>query len=707
MDIKKDILSRVSLVYIGILLFGILIITRAIMIQSLKDPRLLDISRKQEMKVFVVEAIRGNIYSDDGSLLAVSVPHFDISMDLAVDSLTDKVFRDGVDSLAMLLSALFKDKTSSEYLDMLWDARRNKARNLIIQKDIRYHALRQLTRFPIFRRGQFRGGLIVKTRYEREWPYQTLARRTIGYEPQEGAVGFPVGIESSFAKELEGIDGQQIVRRVGKSDWMPISTEDQIEPQNGHDIISTLNVEIQDITESALRKALITDSADHGCAMVMEVSTGYVKAIANLGRTYKGTYEEILNYAIGESGECLEPGSTFKLASFLVVMEDGKVEPSTPIATGNGTVYYSGRKMSDAHQGGFGTITAQEVLEKSSNVGTSKIIYNAYATKPGQYIDGLYRIGINRKLNLQIPCEGIPYIKNTKSKYWSSISIPWMSIGYEVKLAPVHLLTLYNAVANNGTMVKPLLVSEVRSNGKTIQHFPPQVINPKIASSSTITKVKMMLEGVVEHGTANNIRTSIYRIAGKTGTAQIAQKNLGYRKNNQVQYTSSFVGYFPADNPRYSIIVTITNPKKGKYYGAAIAAPVFREIADKLYASQPDIICPLPNDSLSKLPFAHNGKQQDLQEIFGALDIPVIRAAYQSQWTSPANNIRSVAFKPMPVSQSMMPDVRGMGMKDALYLLEQLGVKVMVSGKGTVVRQSIPAGTMIRKGMEVMLELKT
>lgn len=666
-NIKKDILLRVYLVYLGVFLFGLFILGRAVYIQSFEKSVLSEMAKKQEMRIFGIDAIRGNICSDDGTLLAVSYPIFDVRMDVVTDSITDEVFERNIDSLAASLAGLFADRTVSEYKDMLWDGRRNKDRFLLIQRDVTYPELKKMRKFPIFKRGKYKGGLIVVPQYERALPFKSLAKRTLGYESEDPTNRVYVGLEGAFTKNLQGTGGQRLMRRVGGSAWMPVDPDNQVEPQNGDDIITTIDINLQDYAEQSLRKELIADSADHGCVILMEVSTGYVKAIVNLGRTPEGTYDEIFNYAIGESQET---GSTFKLASFLVALDDGKIDLSTPVNCSGGITMYSGRKMEDSHHG-LGIITAQQVFEKSSNVGTSRMIYSAYAASPQKYIDGLYRIGINRSLNLQIAGEGKPYIKTTKSKYWSALSLPWMSIGYEISLAPIHLLTLYNAVANNGKMVKPLLVSEIRRNGEVVERFNPIVINPQIVSPSAIKKARIMLEGVITEGTGASIKSNDYKIAGKTGTAQIAAGNKGYRQGTkQVQYKGSFVGYFPADDPKYSCIVVIVNPKRGKYYGGAVAAPVFREISDKLYASRPDIIIPLPKDTAnSPIPYIH---------------------------------------MPLPKTQARgsMPDVSGMGLKDAIFLLEQQGLNVLVNGKGMVVRQSIPAGTWVTKGTPVVIDLQ-
>ena len=703
-DIKKDILIRVYMVYLLVLLFGLFILARVVMIQQFEKKQFLEMAKKQEIRSFEMKAIRGNILADDGSLLAVSIPIFEIRMDVVTDSITDEIFAKNVDSLAICLSQLFKDRTPSVYKDLLWEGRRNGNRYLLVHRDVKYPELNKMRQFPIFRRGKFKGGLIVNDTSERKLPYESLARRIIGYESGEGAKKVFVGLEGSFTKNMQGVNGLRVMRRIGGKAWVPVDPESQVEPQNGNDIVTTLDVNLQDLAESSLRKELIADSADHGCVILMEVKTGYLRAMANLGLTKRGTYEEILNYAIGESQET---GSTFKLASFLVALDDNKITLETPVNCSGGITYYSGRKMEDSHHG-LGVITALQVFEKSSNVGTSRMIYTAYSDSAQKYIDGLYRIGINRPLGLQIAGEGKPYIKTTKSKYWSALSLPWMSIGYEISLAPIHLLTLYNAVANNGVMVKPLFVREIRSNGQLVQRFNPVVLNPQIVSPAAIQKAKILLEGVVTEGTGASIKSPDYRIAGKTGTCQIAAGNKGYRQGTkQVQYKGSFVGYFPADNPKYSLIVVIVNPKKGKYYGGAVAAPVFRELSDRLYAIRPDIIIPLPHDTTaSPLPFAQAGKMKDLQDAFTFLGMNARPESSQSPWGRPVTAGEKLFLSATPVSRGTMPDVCGMGLKDALFLLESQGLNVLVKGRGTVVRQSILPGLTIYKGMPVVIDLQ-
>jgi cell division protein FtsI (penicillin-binding protein 3) len=702
-EIKKAILLRVYVVYFGVLLFGMAIIGKAIYIRSTEGKELLEKARKQEMRFFPVDAIRGNICADDGTLLATSTPIFDIRMDISSDLITDDLFKNQVDSLATHLTKLFKDKKLSEYKNLLWEGRRNGERYLMVHRDVTYPELKQMRKFPILKLGTYKGGLIVIPQFQRELPFKNLARRTIGYENTEAAQKVYVGLEGSFSKNLQGTGGKRLMRRIGNGAWMPVDIENEVEPQNGDDIMTTLDINLQDLAESALRKELGADSADHGCVIVMEVKTGYIKAIINLGKNPKGGYEEVFNYAIGESSE---PGSTFKLASFLVGLEDGKISMDQPVNLGNGTMNYHGRSMTDAHKL-TGTLLAHQVFEKSSNVGTSKLIYNAYADDPQKYIDGLYRMSINLPQNLQIDGEGRPYIKNTKSKWWSAVSLPWMAIGYEVAITPLQLLTLYNAVANNGVMVKPIFVREIRKNGQVVQSFQPVVINPHICSLATIEKAHLLLEGVVERGTGTALKNPHYRVAGKTGTAQVAMNNKGYGQGTKaIKYKGSFVGYFPADHPKYSMIVVINNPSKGKYYGGAVAAPVFKEIADRIFANLHDINNPPPQDTTGHLiPCANAGMQKDLEDAYAWLNIKAKPLNLAAQWVIPVSNNSSIMLLPSNHYQGTMPDVTGMGVKDAVFLLEQMGLKVLLNGKGNVVRQSLSPGRMYLKGSIVMLDL--
>lgn len=704
MDIRKDILLRVYIVYLAILIFGIIIIAKAVSILVLEKEELESKAKKQEIRIFEIEAIRGNICSDDGTPIATSFPIFDIRMDVCSELISDEMFKENIDSLAICLASLFKDRKPSDYKTVLWEARRNGERYLLIKRDITYPELRKVRQFPIFSLGKYKGGLIVIPQYRRELPYKNLARRTIGYESTESPNKIYVGLEGSFTKNLQGSNGKRLERRIGGGAWIPVEVENQVEPLNGQDVITTIDINLQDLAESALRKELILDSADHGCVIVMEVNTGHIKAIANLGKSPEGGYKETYNYAIGES---TEPGSTFKLASFLVALEDGKITPETPVNLGNGVAKYSGRTMTDAHKL-TGTLLAHQVFEKSSNVGTSRIITNAYSDSPQKYIDGLYRLSIHKLQDLQVGGEGRPYIKSTSSKWWSAVSLPWMSIGYEVALTPLQTLTLYNAVANNGKMMKPLFVKEIRRNGEVVESFNPVVINPAICSPSTISQARLLMEGVVERGTGSFLKNPYYKIAGKTGTAQVAQNNKGYAAGTKnVKYKGTFVGYFPSDNPKYSCIVVINNPSRGRYYGGAVAGPVFKEIADRIYARMDNLAYSPPKDTTvgAGIPFANAGLQKDLIEVFSFLNITARTQVSNAIWSEPVREPGQISLIPDMIVKGQMPDVSGMGLKDAVFLLEENDLKVSVNGKGNVIRQSVPAGSLCIPGTVVVLDL--
>jgi len=447
-----------------------------------------------------------------------------------------------------------------------------------------------------------------------------------------------------------------------------------------------------------LLKQLELNQADHGCAILMEVKTGEIRAIANLGRTKEGTYEELYNYAIGES---TEPGSTFKLFSLLAAFEDGKLKLTDLVDVTGGVTQYGRRTMRDSHLGG-GVMTVQQAFEKSSNVGVSKVIYRSYASNPQAFVDRLHSFSVNKKLGLEIKGEGRPQILGTKDGLWSNSSLPWMSIGYEVALTPLQILTFYNAVANDGVMVKPHFVKEIRMAGMPVTTFGIQVINPKIASKKSIAMAKTMLEAVVDHGTGSALKNPIYKVAGKTGTAQVAQNSGGYNKTN---YKGSFVGYFPADNPKYSCIVVINNPSVGGYYGGAISAPVFREIADRIYATDPEV-------GMNWVDTTHTirtnpmlaGNEHDIQYLSKWLGYEM-GMHNSGEWITQVSDSVGTRFASVAYDGNTIPSVIGMGASDAVFRLEKLGVKVQLNGVGLVNKQSLPAGSKIVPGKPILLSL--
>jgi len=472
----------------------------------------------------------------------------------------------------------------------------------------------------------------------------------------------------------------------------------------GGDVVTTIDVNIQDVAEHALRTQLIKHNANHGCAVLMEVETGEVKAIANLTRKEEGVYLETYNYAIGES---TEPGSTFKLASVISMLDDGLASPLDSVDTEDGTTKFFDRTMKDSHHGGNGKVTLKHGFELSSNVAISKLVYQHYSKDPQKFIDRLYAMNLQEPLGLEIPGETPPNIKNTKDKEWSRVSLPWMSIGYELRITPLQMLTFYNAVANNGKMVKPIFIKEIRKRGHVEKKIETTVINPQICSMATVEIVKTFMEGVVEYGTATNLRNSNYKIAGKTGTAQMAKEG-GYKGDSKVIYQASFVGYFPADKPRYSCIVVVNEPSDNGYYGNIVAGPVFTEIANKVYYTRLDMHKELTHDSLLAQDWIPESKLSFNKEIKKALDIIKIPNQEKEQtgdWVLPVQQPNILTLSEQKEIKGLIPNVVGMGAKDAIFMLENQGLLVKITGCGTVKKQSIQAGTMINKGTQIVIEL--
>lgn len=692
-------MKRVYLVYLVMLLFGIAVILKVLYIQTVERGSLMEKSRKQSLQYFDVEAVRGNIYDANGNLLVTSVPIFDIRMDVASHLIDNKFFQNNVGGLATSLSRLFGDKPAEKYKNDLTRERREKNRYYLVKKDVTYDQLQKIKSFPIFERGKNKGGLIIVNKYKREYPFGPSAGRTLGYKNATDTIG--VGIEAAYNKYLGGQNGIQLRRRINNGVWIPVSDKDEIAPENGDDIITTLDVNLQDVAESSLYSQLVYYQAEWGCAILMEVETGEVKAIANLTRNKNGEgYREIYNYAIGWS---IEPGSTFKLPSMIALFEDGLDNLNDTIDIGNGVATYSGLKIKDVHPIRDGKVSIREVFEASSNVGVSKLVTQMYSANPQKYIDRLYDMSLNEKLGVEISGEAKPLIKNTKSASWSKVSIPFMSIGYELMLTPLQILTFYNAVANNGRMVKPKFVKEIQRSGSTVKRVKTEVLNSSICSRSSIKKAQEILEGVVERGTANMLNKSVYKIAGKTGTAQIAAIGEGYDKSN---YNASFVGYFPADNPKYSCIVVISRPR-GAYYGSAVAVPVFKDIADKVYATN----ISLQNHKEEKVdkisyPVYATGLVKELEMIYDKLDIPLDDEITKSEWAVSVKSDSIVRLDNKTIVDGMVPSVKGMGAKDAVYLLEKMGLKVNFSGRGFVREQSIPAGSKVIKGSQIHLSLE-
>lgn len=700
MGIRSAIITRVAFIYFLLLLFAVVVIFKMISVQKIKNDRWEKIESNLTENTIIVQPDRGNICADDGSVLATSVPGYYVRIDLKAEGVR-KVFASEYDSLAWYLSTYFRDASKWEYKKKLNDAFKKGNRGyLLTPRKIDYVELQKVKRFPILRRGRFGGGLIIEQENKRVNPLGILAQRTIGGlnkgagDGNQGPVGY-TGLEDAYETYLKGKEGISYKQNLSGR-WVE---RIEIEPEDGMDVITTINVKMQDITESALYNQLHISNADWATAILMDVESGEIKAIANLGRG-NGDYYEKDNYALGPRGS-YEPGSTFKLVSLMAALEDGVVDTMDVFDTGNGSWRNSGRTITDTH--GYGQLTVKQILEKSSNIGVAQVITSRYGNNPQAYVDRVYSFGINKPLDLQIKGEGKPYFKKPGDQDWWGTTLAGMSYGYESKMTPIQILTFYNAVANDGKMMKPLLVKEIRDNGALVKRFKPEVLNPMIASKETIGKAQKMLEGVCENGTGKSLNNEFFKVAGKTGTARIATSSQGYSSG---MYLASFCGYFPADNPRFSLIVTFKNPRSGGYYGASHAIPVFEEIAEKVYAMQIIYDQDSEDDSQEEvLPELKKGQSEDIMKVVDELDIDNIKGHPKSKIASAEINDKEIILQDDEIPEGKVPDVRGMGATDAIFLLENAGLKVIIKGIGKVKQQSINPGTNCVSGQTVYLLL--
>jgi len=698
-QIRKEILLRIYITFFVLSLFGAAILFQAFRIQVIEGDRWKAMADSLTTSFRTVPADRGNIFSSDGRLLATSLPFFDIRMDALTPAIDDELFFSKVDSLALLMARKFGDKDRLYYKNKLLKARKEGNRYLLLKRNVSYPDLQEIKTWPLFRRGRYRGGLIVIHKNKRVLPFGLLANRSIGYV-RHTAGASSVGLEAAFNEYLQGREGKQLMRKVAGGSWVPISNENEIEPQNGKDIITGIDVNMQDIAEDALHRALIKHDADHGCVILMEVETGEIKAIANLGRRGEGIYWEDYNYAIGEAKE---PGSTFKLATVMALMEDGYIDLDDSVDIGYGTTVFFDRVMRDAEPHKQGKVTVRYAFEVSSNVGISKLAQLYYGDQPGKYIGRLKQFHLDQKTGIELAGEARPFIRQPGDKGFSLVSVPWMSVGYEVMLSPLQMLTFYNAVANNGKMMKPYLVKSIAEYGKIVKSFRPKVIDPSIAGKKTIRKARELLEGVVEHGTARRVKSRYFKIAGKTGTAQIAQGRSGYSK----VYQASFAGYFPAGHPRYSCIVVINGPSKGIYYGGSVAGPVFKELAEKVHALtlEKEESTSENETWINAATYSPKGFQEDFIAVYDKIDM-YYEPVDGEIWVDATLKKDSILFQSEEVRAGIVPDVRGMGLRDALYLLENRGLQVDFEGQGKVVWQSVRAGTPLGPGGYSSIKLK-
>jgi len=700
---RKQILLRANLGFLFICLLGMAIIGRAFYIQTFQGVYYRSLADSLTIFPKKIMAERGNIYSSDGRLLATNQPTFDIRVNFKAqapfaDNLLPAQFNHGIDSMALLLSQMFHDKTVDQYRNELVHERNNQTRYYLLKKGISLDQMLAMKHWPLFREGHFRLGMVAIQNDKRQIPFDNLAKRTIGFTNVDGKM---VGLEGRYDSLLRGTQGQMMVQKISGGVTIPIESKEEIAPQPGRDIYTTLNVDFQDVAEDALMKGLQKHHAKFGCIVMMEVKTGKVRIMANLGLTKDSSYIENENYAIGVP---TEPGSTFKLATVASLMEDGMINNNTLINVGEGLVKYYNCTIRDHDKPESEELTVKRAVEVSSNVAMAKLAYEHYSSAPEKFYKNLENFGFTRPISIELPGSKSPQLADPKR--WSGVSVAYIAHGYEVKVTPLHLLTFYNAIANNGCMVKPFIVEKIKEYGATIDSTPVTVLNERMCSPRTITQLHAILEGVVANGgTAKNLMSDTLHIAGKTGTAVVARDNKGYKdKDSHKFYQASFCGYFPAEDPQYSMIVVIDSPNNG-YYANVVAGSIFKEVAEKVYSLTPNAHpAAAPQVTAeNSIPGVHGASTKDLKGIYKFFGINVNDIAGEWAVATPTGTGVNLATREMETG--VVPDVTGMGLKDALYILESMGLKVNIKGKGIVVRQSVTPGDKLNKGEQIIIEL--
>ena len=707
MEIKNDILWRVYLCFLGIVMLSVMVLAKAFYIQQVQGSYWKGMGDSLQLKYLPIDAERGSIYSEDGNMLSTSIPVFDVYVDFAADGLREKQgkrFKENIDSLSYNLARLFNDKPAADYKKQLQLAYKNKDRYFPLKKKISFEEYRLLRNFPLVRQGRNKSGFIVDTRDKRINPYVLLANRTIGLSRLNAKKN--VGLELTYDSMLRGTTGQRLMRYSAGS-YMPVIGA-ELDPVNGKDIITTLDTYMQDVAENALMKMVVRNNSMHGTAIIMETATGKIKAIANLGKQPDGTYIEDLNYGIGKA---TEPGSIFKLATLMCLIEDKHININSIVDCEGGVKSFSGLRIKDSHIG-TGKITVKDAFLRSSNVAFASLAQQYYQNEPLKFIEHLQHFRLNKMTGIDIVASsGKPTIKTPANRSWSKTTLPYMAHGYEELVTPLHMLMLYNAVANNGKMMRPYLVNAIRDYGVDIKKIEPEVLVDQICSEETLKQVKECLRAVVDsaHGTGHKILfDSLYSISGKTGTAVTALDNRGYNKGNKI-YQASFIGFFPSDKPVYTMAVVIQNSRESKLiYGADVSGTVFKEISDRLYSRFIGSMTVPQFKSSDSLLYNSQGIKNDLQSIFSFMNIGFKDSAAGGYWRNMQMK-NNAAFMNTPnyttTQTSVTPLVIGMGLKDAVYLLENKGLTIKVQGRGRVVDQSIAAGTNFIKGQKISLLL--
>ena len=703
MDVKRDILWRVYLSFILIVLVCILIIGKAFYIQQVQGKYWRSLSDSLHQRIIEIPAARGTIYSEDGQMLSTNIPQFDIYIDFRVSPLHEKsgvLFRTHIDSLCMSLAALFKDKSTEKYKEELTKAFEASVGNYELRKKISYREYLQLVKFPLFKLGRYKSGMIAEEKNIRLNPYENIGYRTIGLARDENKVG----LEKSYDTVLNGRNGRQLVRAIAGGVTVPVQEgEFEIAPETGKDIVSTIDVFIQEVTEKALMSMMVKNEAQTGVAIVMEVKTGKIKAIANLGKVGEGKYAEDLNYAITPT----EPGSTFKLVTLLSALEDGKVNLNSRVNLEGGVWKIAGQTVYDSEKHGKFDASILEAFEESSNVGMAKIAMTHYSNNVNAYFNHLTKLRLDSTSGLDLVGERQPRLVKPGSRLWGPTTLPWMAFGYNIEITPLQTLNLYNSIANSGVMMRPYLVNSIQEEGKIIKSISPKVYNAQLCKPTTVRDLRIALEGVCINGTGKLLfKNSLYKVAGKTGTALVANGNKGY---DEGIYQSSFAGYFPADNPQYTVVVIIKNkPHAASFYGASVAGPVFKEIADRLYSTyiQNKLdIAPVFTVKDSSL-FNYSVSKISLQTITKQLSIPYQDSSLASNnWIQLEGKGKNLKAATQIISDTTMPNMTGMKLQDALWLCEKKGLLVKCVGKGKVVKQSIAQGEVIIKGQQIQIDL--
>jgi cell division protein FtsI (penicillin-binding protein 3) len=707
LETKKDILWRSYLVYLVILILGIFIFGKAFYIQTVEGGYWKSLSDSLHLEYREMDAERGSILSEDGRMLSSSIPFFDIYLDFGAEGIQEKNgerFKKNVDSLAIELSNILAEGTASDYKRELLGVFNRQDRYHLLHKNISFDQYQQLRNIKFISKNKNKNGFIFIEKEKRIAPFGLLANRTIGlsreYRDASGKlVTSSVGLEKTYDSLLKGVTGKRLVRRIAGGAFVPVEGY-EIEPQNGKDIITTLDINIQDIAEQALLKVMQENECLTGTCILMEVKTGKIKAIANLGRQSDGSYIEDLNYAITRS----EPGSTFKLMTLLAALEDQYISLGSHVNIEGGKWEFSGRTVWDSERHNHTDVTYQQAFELSSNVGMAKLAVNHYYKNPKKFISHLERLHLNKLTGIGLVGESKSSIPDPNNKYWSNVTLPWMSFGYNISVSPLQTLMVYNAVANGGKMMKPYLVNAVMKDGQVLQEFNPLVLEDSICSKKTLQQLRTCLEGVVINGTAKSLWSPFYTLAGKTGTAQVANGNKGYGDHI---YQSSFAGYFPADQPKYSCIVVIKNkPFAAKYYGAQVAGPVFKAIADKLFTVDPVLYANFKHTQYAdSSKTTWRGTDADFRLIAKAVNLKVTDSGKVKEYATMAVSQQAYVARDLGVSRNTMPDLIGFGLKDALGLLEKQQLQVIATGKGKVTAQSILPGTTIQKGQTIYLTL--